>query len=363
MHEHLFAVIMAGGGGTRLWPVSRQKNPKQLIQLFGEKSLFQIAVDRLEGFIPFERIFVVTTAGQVTQLHAQEHNIPRKNFLIEPQPRGTAAVVAMAAAAIDKIDPDAVIAILTADHLIANIPGFHQCLSAANDIADQGLIGTLGIKPTFPSTGYGYIESGNELGVFSGMIALKVERFLEKPCEAIAREIYLKDNYTWNSGMFICRVNTILTEYQKYMPELFSRIADLKPYLGEDHSSEKFQHSWNLIQPQTIDYGIMEKTELAAVLPARDLGWYDVGSWDSFFDISSPDEDGNIVVQARHIGIGTQNTLVVSTTQDRLVVTLGIKDMIVVQTEDAVLICPRGESQRVKELVNFLKENQYTLFT
>lgn len=362
MPDHLFAVIMAGGGGTRLWPVSRQKNPKQLIQLFGERSLFQIAVDRLDGFIPFGRIFVVTTSEQVAKLRDQEHRIPERNYLIEPQPRGTAAVVAMAAAAIRKVDPAGVIAVLTADHLIENIAGFQQNLSAACEVANRGLIATMGIEPTFASTGYGYIESGREIGSFSGITVLKVERFIEKPLEAIARELFNHDNFTWNSGMFICRVDTILAEYQKYMPELFASITSLLPQIGDDHTSLNFQSIWNSIQPQTIDYGIMEKTDLAAVLPAADLGWYDVGSWDSFYDIADADENGNIVVQARHIGIETQNALVVSTMPDRLIVTLGINNMIIVQTDDAVLICPRGESQRVKELVNYLKEKKYTFF-
>ena len=362
MPDHLYAVIMAGGGGTRLWPVSRQKTPKQLIQLFGEKSLFQVAVDRLEGFIPLEQIFVVTTAEQVARLRAQEAKIPERNFLIEPQPRGTAAVVAMAAAAIRKIDPSGVIAVLTADHLIENVYGFQQHLTAASDVAKRGLIATLGIKPTFPSTGYGYIESGDEIGVFYDITAFRVKRFIEKPPETLARELLKSDNFTWNSGMFICRVDTILAEYQKYIPELFTTITGLIPQLGEDHSETGFQRTWNSIQPQTIDYGIMEKTDLASVLPAEDLGWFDVGSWDSFFDIADPDENGNIVIQARHIGIDTQNSLVVSTEPDRLIVTLGMTDVIIVQTHDAVLICPRGESQRVKELVNYLKENQYTLF-
>ncbi len=362
MPDHFFAVIMAGGGGTRLWPVSRHKNPKQLIQLFGDRSLFQIAVDRLEGFIPFEHTYVVTTAEQVEMLRAQEQKIPVRNFLIEPKPRGTAAVVAMAAAAINKIDPAGVIAVLTADHLIENISGFQQNLSAACEVANQGLIATMGIKPTFPSTGYGYIECGSEIGVFSGIKAFQVKRFIEKPQESLASDLFEQENITWNSGMFICRVDTFLEEYRKYMPELFATITGLLPELGEDHSGLNFQNTWNSIQPQTIDYGIMEKTDLAAVLPAGDLGWFDVGSWDSFFDIADADESGNIVIQARHIGIDTKNALVVSTVPDRLIVTLGMKDVIIVQTEDAVLICPRGESQRVKELVNYLKEKSYTLF-
>ena len=362
MTEHLYAVIMAGGGGTRLWPFSRQKTPKQLIPIFSQRSLFQIAVDRLKGFIPYERIFVVTAADQVNELQQQESQLLPGNFLIEPQPRGTAAVVAMAASAIRKVDPFAVLAVLTADHIISNVTGFQVYLNAAYVVAEKGFIGTLGIHPTYPATGYGYIESGELLGDFSGIQAFEVKRFIEKPDETRANALFSKKNFTWNSGMFICQADVMLGQYQEHMPELSAIIKTLEPMLGEDHSGIDFIERWSQIKPQTIDYGIMEKTTLAAVLPARDLGWNDVGSWDSFFDLADPDVNGNIVIGARYTGIDTNNSLIVSNVPDRLIVTLGMKDVIIIQTPDALLICPRGESQRVKELVNYLKANNLTLF-
>jgi len=363
MTEHLYAVIMAGGGGTRLWPVSRQKTPKQLIPLFSQRSLFQIAVDRLIGFIPVERIYVVTIADQVKELQKQEPQLPGRNFLIEPQPRGTAAVVAMAASAIRKENSQAVLAILTADHLITNITGFHRFLAAACTVAEKGYICTLGIKPTYPATGFGYIESGYILGSFSGIQAFKVNRFIEKPKEDVARDLITRENLTWNSGMFIGKANVILGEFQQIMPDLFATITTLEPLMGKDHLQVDFTRHWAKIKPQTIDYGIMEKTRLAAVLPAQNLGWSDVGSWDSFFDVAQPDDNGNIVVDARHVGIDTSDSLIISSASDRLIVTLGMKDVIIVQTPDAVLVCPRGESQRVKELVNYLRDNNLILFT
>lgn len=363
MTQHLYAVIMAGGGGTRLWPVSRQKTPKQLIPLFSQRSLFQLAVDRLDGFIPAERIFVVTIAAQVEVLRQQEPQIPVHNFLIEPQPRGTAAVVALAAGVIHKVDSEAVLAILTADHLIADIAGFHRHLSAAYEVAQKGYLGTLGIKPTFPATGYGYIESGEAIGTFTGIQAFVVKRFIEKPDEMVARELVKKDHLSWNSGMFITRADVALGEVENLMPELHATIQELQPMLGVDHSTVEFIKSWSKIKPQTIDYGIMERTRLAAVLPARNLGWNDVGSWDSFFEVTTPDVDGNIVVNARHVGIASHDSLVISSAPEHLIVTLGMKDVIIVHTPDATLVCPRGESQRVKELVNYLKENNLTLFT
>lgn len=363
MTQRLYAVIMAGGGGTRLWPISRQKTPKQLMPLFSQRSLFQVAVDRLAGFIPAERIYVVTVADQVQELQQQQPQIPQRNFLIEPQPRGTAAVVAMAAGAIGKIEPNAVLAVLTADHLITNIAGFQQHLAAAYEVAVNGYIGTLGIKPTFAATGYGYIESGELLGSFSGVPAFAVRRFIEKPKAAVARELVQKENLSWNSGMFITRADVILGEFRQLMPELSAVIQELQPMLGADHLKDDFVAKWSGIKPQTIDYGIMEKTRLAAVLPASNLGWNDVGSWDSFFEVTAPNADGNIIVNARHIGIDSSGVLIVSNAPEHLIVSLGVKDMIIVHTPDATLVCPRGESQRVKELVIYLKENNLTLFT
>lgn len=363
MQDHLFAVIMAGGGGTRLWPLSRQKTPKQLIPLFSQRSLFQVAVDRLTGFIPVEHIYVVTIAEQVKDLQRQEPMLPEKNFLVEPQPRGTAAVVAMAARTINKIDSDAVLAILTADHLIKNINDFHHYLKAATSVAQDGYICTLGIKPTYPATGYGYIENGETIGTFSDIRAFKVKQFVEKPDTKVANELFTKENLTWNSGMFISQASVMLDEFQRLMPDLFKTISELEPMLGEDHLQQRFIELWSSLTPQTIDYGIMEKTTRAIVLPAIDLGWNDVGSWDSFFDVVEPDENGNIIIDAKYVGMHTSGSLVVSSDPDRLIVTLGMQNVIIVQTSDAVLICPRGESQQVKDLVNYLKEQDLNLFT
>lgn len=362
MKDHYYAVIMAGGGGTRLWPVSRRGSPKQTLKLFDDRSLFQLAIDRLEGFLPLEHIFVVTSAEQVERLHDQKPELNLSNFLVEPQPRGTAAVVAMAAAALRKIDADAVLAVLTADHLIGNVEEFHRSLTAADELAKQGYIVTMGIKPSHPATGYGYIESGEELGEFAGVRGYKVVNFIEKPDGDRARELIKKDTFTWNSGMFISRADVILGEYKKLMPLLSLRINSILPYLNRDHLHPGFTEVWLKIKPETVDYGIMEKTSLAVVLPVMNLEWNDVGSWDSFFDVFAVNENGNIILQAKHEGIDTTNSLVLSTDPDKLVVTLGMSNVIVIQTQDAVLICPRGESQRVKELVNYLEKNHYTLF-
>lgn len=362
IHKNFYAVIMAGGGGTRLWPLSRRSCPKQMLQLFKGKSLFEIALERLCGIYDPSHIFVVTVAEQVEVLSGLAPELPKENFLIEPMPRGTAAVVAMAAACLKQIDPKAVIAILTADHFIENVADFTETLEAAYQMAETDVLVTLGIQPTFPSTGYGYIESGEQVNSFEHVKAYKVNAFIEKPSEARAIEFIRNGRFSWNSGMFIWKVDVILNEIKRYMPALYETIKKLNPLLLTDHSQDEFSELWSAIKPQTIDYGIMEKSDRVIVLPASTLGWNDVGSWDSLFEVLTPDLDGNIVINAKHVGMETDDSLIFSTSKDRMVVTIGLQNMIIVDTPDAVLLCPRGESQRIKDLVNYLKENNYTQY-
>lgn len=362
MNVPYYAVIMAGGGGTRLWPLSRQANPKQMLQLFGERTLFQIAVDRLTGVFDPDHIFVVTVADQAEELQKEAPAIPVENFLLEPMPRGTASVVAMAAAALQRKDPEAVMAVLTADHFIENVELLKDLLRSGYAAAQAGYLVTLGITPTFPSTGYGYLEQGEPAGTFGAHSAYRVKAFREKPDEETARKFLSQGGFSWNSGMFVWKTAVILAEFERYMPDLFATIHLLEDYLGVNHLSSFFGDHWAAIKPQTIDYGIMEKSQKTVVLPAANLGWNDVGSWDSLFDVLPGNQDGNIILKATNIALGTTGCLVVSENPSRLVVTLGLKDLIIVDTNDAVLVCPRHESQRVKELVRYLKEHEFSFY-
>lgn len=360
--DHYYAVIMAGGGGTRLWPLSRQAKPKQMLQLNGKQTLFQMAVDRLEGLFAPDHIYVVTVASQAAQLQEQSPQIPAENFLLEPMPRGTASVVGLAAVALRQRDPDAVMAVLTADHFIMNEAGFRDALSAAFDLSQENYLVTLGIKPTFASTGYGYIQRGDRLGEYRGREAFRVLKFREKPNQEQA-EIFLRQgDHDWNSGMFIWRVDRILEEFQRYMPELMTSLTTIDQAWNGSDRAGVIQSIWPTIQVQTIDYGIMEKAEQVATLPAGDLGWNDVGSWDSLFEVLPADEKGNIILGAQHIGLETSNSLICAEAPDRLIVTIGASDLVIVDTGNAVLICPRDDAQKVRELVNLLKKmghNQY----
>jgi mannose-1-phosphate guanylyltransferase len=356
-NQHYYAVIMAGGGGTRLWPLSRQKRPKQMLRLFDDRTLFQIAVERVQELIPPERILVVTVAAQAEELKQQCPQLPEANFLIEPMPRGTASVVGLAAVALQKRDPDAIMSVLTSDHYIRDESLFREILAAAHDLASEGYLVTLGITPTYAATGYGYIQRGEPLDSFRGHAAYRVLRFKEKPDETQARAMLEKGDHDWNSGMFIWRVDRILAEFERQMPELYQALSKIQRVWGDKDRDRTVAEVWPGIKAETIDYGIMEDAQQVAVIPAAGLGWSDVGSWDSLFDVMPGDPDGNIILGAQHIGLDTTRSLVVVDGEDRLIVTIGVKDLIVVDTGDALLICNRDQAQKVRNLVSQLKDS------
>lgn len=359
MFEHYYAVIMAGGEGSRLWPLSRQNRPKQMVQLGSNRTLFQVAVDRIRDIFPPERIYVVTVANQAGSLKSQCPEIPPENFLLEPMPRGTASVVGLAAVALRARDPQAVMVILAADHLIQNEEFFRQLLKDGKRLAEQGYLVTLGIRPTYPATGYGYIQRGEELES-APCLAYQVKRFREKPDEDTARLFLMRGDHEWNSGMFVWTLDRILTEIRILMPELSEKLDEIAKDWSTPARDDTIQTVWPTIKPQTVDYGIMEKADRVAVIPAIDLGWNDVGSWESIFEVFRPDEQGNIILDSDHLGLGTSNSLVVSDHAKRLIVTVGLDNVIIVDTQDAVLVCSRKDAQRVREVVNSLKKSEET---
>ncbi|RME05929.1 MAG: mannose-1-phosphate guanyltransferase [Anaerolineae bacterium] len=357
-YEHFYAVIMAGGGGTRLWPLSRQSRPKQMIPITGSRSLFQIAVDRLEGLFPAERILVVTTADQAPLLQQQCPQIPAANYLLEPLPRGTASVVGLAAVALQQRDPQAVMAVLTADHIFKNEALFRDLLRAAHQAALQDHLVTLGITPTFPATGYGYIQRGEPLGEHAGFPTFRVRRFVEKPPLEKARAMLKSGDYAWNSGMFVWKVERILAEFALQMPTLHGQLQQIAAAYAAGDPHQSIEQIWPQIKPQTIDYGVMENARDVVVIPAGELGWNDVGSWEALFDVLSPsDEAGNIVLNSEHLGLETQKTLIYqSEASKRLIVTIGVEGLVVVDMDDVLLVCRKEDAQKVRQIVKTLKE-------
>ena len=359
MLDHYYAIIMAGGGGTRLWPLSRRARPKQLLRLMDEGSLFQIAVNRLNGIFPLERVFVVTVAELARELQEQCPDIPAENYIIEPMPRGTASVVGLGAVALQHHDPQAVMAVLTADHYIGNVERYHQLLSAAYHAALDDYLVTLGITPNRPATGYGYIQTGEHLGTYDELEVYRVERFKEKPDEAQARAMLAAGDHAWNSGMFVWKTKNILVEFDRQMPELATQLKTIAKGWGSQQKEETVARVWPTIQPQTIDYGIMEGARQVVVIPAPGLDWNDVGTWDSLFEVISPNKDGNIVIGGQHLGLDTRGSLVYMNQEHRLIVTIGVEDMVVVDTGDVLLVCRKDQAQRVRQVVSELKQTNH----
>ncbi len=357
MLDHYYAVIMAGGGGTRLWPLSRRERPKQMLRLLDERSLFQTSVERLGGIFPPERIFVVTVEDQAVQLQEQCPSIPLENYLLEPMPRGTASVVGLAAIALQHIDQQAVMAILTSDHHIGNEPGFRQLLQSAHDVAQDGHLVTLGISPSYASTGYGYIQRGDSLGSYQGFNVFQALRFIEKPDQIRAQQMLETGEFAWNSGMFVWSVDRILSEIATQMPTLYKNLEEIGHAWGSPYQQTVLEKIWPDIKPETVDYGIMEGAERVAVIPAEGLQWSDVGSWDSLFEVLPGDKNGNIILGGRHISLDTHESLIYVDQPHRLVVTIGIDGLVVVDTGDVLLVCRKDQAQEVRRVVNLLKES------
>jgi mannose-1-phosphate guanylyltransferase len=347
-----YALIMAGGGGTRLWPLSRQARPKQALTLVGERTMFEHAVDRIASVFQPDQVYVVTGADQVEQLMLQALELPRENFIVEPMGRGTAPAIGLGAIHLRRRDPEAVMAVLTADHFIRDVAQFRRVLTAAARVAERGHLVTLGITPAFPSTGFGYIKQGEKLDEVDGFPVFRAERFTEKPSPETAFHMVESGQYSWNSGMFIWRVDRIMEELAEQMPDLYAQLAQIESVLGTPAYEPTLQRIWPEVTPQTIDYGVMEGAEDVVVIPV-DIGWSDVGNWSSMREILPADEDGNVVV-GEHLGLDTRNTILFG--RDRLIATIGLEDMIIVDTDDAVLVCPREREQEVRELVRRLRE-------
>jgi mannose-1-phosphate guanylyltransferase len=356
--EHTYAVIMAGGGGTRLWPISRKDSPKQLLPLLGQETLFQSTVRRLENLFPPERILVVTVEEQAEQMRVQIPSIPADNYLIEPEPRGTASVVGLAASILKKRDPGAMMAILTADHFIRNRDLFRYLIRTAFDVAAKDYLVTLGITPTFPSTGYGYIEQGQPLDGEYKYPVYAVKRFKEKPDQETAEQLLRAGDHSWNSGMFVWKVDTILAEINRQMPELSEAVLAIADAWDTNNRADVVSERWMNLKSQTIDYGIMEMAERVAVLPAGGLGWSDVGSWDSLFEVLFPDFNGNVQVNAQNLLLDTHNTLIYGKSDERLIVTIGLDDFVVVDAGDVLMICKTDQSQKVRDVVEHLKKHK-----
>ena len=352
------ALIMAGGTGTRLWPFSRRDRPKQSLKLVGARTMFEHAVDRIAPIFQPDQIFVVAGSEHVSDLADQAPELPAQNFIIEPLGRGTAPAIGLGAIHLHREDPDAIMAVLTADHFIADVERFRAVLNAAARVAREGHLVTLGIEPSSPSTGYGYIQEGKKLDTADGFDVFRALRFTEKPDQETARQMVESGDYTWNSGMFIWRVDRIIEEFQHQMPDFYVKLAEVESMLGTNGYDPTLRRVWPQVDKESIDYGVMEEAEDVTVIPV-DIGWSDVGSWGSLADLlvgmGDQDGEGNIVV-GEHVGIDTEGSMIFA--GERLIATIGLEDMVIVDAGDAVLVCPMEREQEVRDLVRLLERKE-----
>jgi mannose-1-phosphate guanylyltransferase len=354
--DHFYAMIMAGGGGTRLWPMSRQETPKQLLPLIEDDSMFKVSVRRLAPLFAPEQIFVVTGRMYYDVMHNDVPEIPLENFIIEPYGRDTAPAAALGLSVIHKRDPQAVVAILTADHHITRKDKFRDVLRAAYELACAGHIVTLGLSPTYPATGFGYIRQGQALAQINGFQAYHSLGFTEKPDEATAARFIESGEYSWNSGMFIWKTSTALREFQRQQPEMYNQFVQIAGAVDTPNFEDVLASVWDNIRKISLDFAVMENAENIIVIPV-DIGWNDVGSWGALFEVLKLDRNGNHFKGKSPVNviIDTRNTLVYS---DKLTVTIGIEDLVIVETPDALLLCHKDRTQDVKEVVNKLLTNK-----
>jgi mannose-1-phosphate guanylyltransferase len=345
---------MAGGIGSRLWPRSRVATPKQFLDLLGSRTMLQETASRMEPLIPLERVLVIVGEEHAATVAAQIPGLPQQNIIIEPGPRGTAPCIGLAAVLLQQRDPEATMAVCPADHVIADAAGFRQALASAAQVAQDGYLVTLGIRPDHPHTGYGYIQRGAALGTFGDLAAFEVQRFAEKPDEATARSFVDSGEYYWNGGIFVWRAGIILNEMAHLLPGLYGELQPVASAWPTERRKEVLAAAWQRVPRTTIDYGIMEKAVRVAVVPVS-IGWDDVGNWATLSGLVAGDEAGNVVHgRGRPLLLDTKDTYVY-TSAGRLVATLGLEDFVVVDTADALLICPKDQAQSVREAVQQLK--------
>jgi len=356
------AVILAGGRGTRFWPRSRTKTPKQLLNITGMGTMLQQTVARLRPIVPADRVWTVTNAEQAGQARRQLPQGARKRVLIEPIGRNTAAAIALAAIHIrHAAKRDALMAVLPADHYIARTGEYQKIVSTALNVArEPGRMVVLGIPPTRPETGFGYIERMEATIGAKGIPVFPVRRFTEKPALEMARQYVASGNYQWNAGMFFWRVTTFLDELKRHLPLTYESLENLASSIGTRNYGSQLRKIYSKLENISVDYAILERATCAEgvrqvfVIPAE-VGWSDIGSWDAVYELVAKQPGENIASEAGHF-IDSNGNYVSS--PGKFVAAIGVKDLIVVETSDALLICTRERAQDVGKLVKWLEEQK-----
>jgi len=357
-----YAVIMAGGVGTRFWPKGTLKFPKQFLKIANDNdTLLQLAYKRLEGVFHDTKIFVVTNVIYKQEVRKQLPKLPDENIICEPVGRNTAPCIGLACLFINQFEPKANVLVVAADHLINDVPEFHRVIkSGLKFVAENGGIVTLGIHPTHPETGFGYIQYDSDKfidveleknGESKVERIYKVKTFAEKPNQEVAKAFLKSGDFLWNSGMFIFRTDTMMTEIKNFMPELYEGLTKLQESLLSNDFPKILESEYSKMKSISIDYAVMEKAGDVFIIRSH-FGWNDVGAWDEAYNIKEKDSDGN-VKQGRTVTINTKNCLIIN--DQKIVAAVGVEDLLIINTENGLLICKKGQSQNVKEVVDYLR--------
>lgn len=351
--EHTYAVIMAGGVGSRFWPASRAESPKQLLDLTGRgRTMIAATLDRLQPDIPPERVIVVTGKITVDAVARALPEVPRENILAEPQGRNTAPCIGWAALHVKNRDPQGVMAVMPSDHLVGDKKAFLEAVRVAVKAAQSGRLVTFGVRPDHPETGFGYIEIER-----SDEDVRHVVRFVEKPDLETAKRYVAAGNFVWNSGMFFFTAERILAEMERQMPELRRGLSKIDEGIEGGREEGVLAEVFPKLPAQSIDYGVMEGAEQIACVPV-DFGWNDLGSWSAAYDMWEKDENGN-ALEADAVLVDSKG-LLVRAPKDKVVALVGVENLVVVDTGDSLLICRRDRAQDVKKVVDALKEKGRT---
>ena len=352
----MYAVVMAGGKGTRFWPRSTEKKPKHLLEIFSEKTILRETVDRIKPLIPGENIFVVTGRSHAIDVMRQLPDVPKTHILVEPLGRNTAPCIGLAALHVRRCDPGGVMVVLPSDHFIGRQKAFLRVLSIAGQAAAAGekALVTVGVCPSRPETGYGYIERGDQIARFKRGRVFQARSFREKPDLKKARTFVRSGRFYWNSGIFVWKASTILEAIDAFLPRLGDGLREIDAALGTRREKNVVKKVYGRTAPVSIDYGVMEKSG-NVLLVEGDFGWSDAGNWDALWELGEKDRQGN-VLNGKVLTVDACRSYVWS--PNRLVALVGVEDLIVVETGDSVLICRRGSSQGVRDVVDALEKNR-----
>ena len=356
--DHLYVLIVCGGSGTRLWPRSRKKTPKQFLENFyGDKTLFAQTVERASLLASNDKIFVITNSDYVDEVLQQGKVILSKNIITEPMPKNTAMAVGVGAAYIKKVDPEAIIINLWSDAAIKENDLFAQSLILAAKAAGKGeYLVDVGLKPLFPHTGLGYVETGERFTGTEGEV-YKVNSFKEKPDLPTAEEFVRKGNFYWNTGLLVWSAESIFKAFSKHSPQIYALLEEVYDAIGTPREREVLQKAFEEVESISIDYAVSEKADNMLLVPAN-FTWSDIGDWKVNYDLKQKDENGNAVEifgkNGWWLGEETKDCLI--GVENKLVATVGVSGLAIIQTEDAILICAKDKAQDVKKIVNALKE-------